>query len=143
MVLPPRQFQFSHTLAVPLRPLGLGRKSQVDLERGRNSLPERLHEASEPHLLYLHGPKNGPVTAATVYLSTLQRMCLHDLRAELVDVVSQIFREKRATKQMMDDARDLLQKFSTASSPVSCNSLWDSTHIFTSLKQAVCATTIT
>jgi hypothetical protein len=122
-----RQAHASHR--VPQDPLGFGRRSPVNLERARNDLPKRLYEASGPHLLSFDGPRTGPVTGATVHLSTLQRMCLRELQAELVDVVTQIFRDKRATKQKMEDARDLLQKFSTASSPVSCINMWNLIYI--------------
>ncbi len=105
---------------VPQNPPGYQNRRSVNLVAGQAGLPERLYQASAPHLLSFHnGSKRGPVKSATIDLATLQRMCLYQLQADLVDVVSE-FEAERAEPVEMNRAQELLQKYSTISSPVSC-----------------------
>lgn len=76
------------------------------------SLPRRLALAGDIHLLTrnLKGKERHP-EAYTISLSSMQRMVMHNLQAELVEVVGDIHLYGTAEASDMERARELLEHY--------------------------------
>ena len=96
------------------RPSPVTGDESTDLKHLR--FEERLVAASSRHLLSHEPPVtdgHDPATSFTIHLATLERMNLHQLQKELVEVVHRIIKDKRATGGQMRTAKTLLAEYCT------------------------------
>lgn len=81
-----------------------------DLLGSQADYASRLSEASYDHLISKEGKAKKP-NARSIYLSTMQRMVIHDLQRDLVRIVSEIRNDNKASPERMESAKRLLEDY--------------------------------
>ncbi|KAK4442520.1 hypothetical protein QBC34DRAFT_24554 [Podospora aff. communis PSN243] len=94
----------------------------------RLGLPRRLAEAGKIHLFSKLNDAEDKTIGYNIYLPTLQRMVLCQLRSELAGVVRDIHGDEGARKYLMDEAKTLLADY--------CNAVRDYDFMAERLQQA-------
>lgn len=89
---------------------GSRRKHRSDLLSPQADYESRLADASYDHLIAKVGDEDRP-DGISIYLSTMQRMVIHDLQRELANLVSDIRDDGKATPRRMETAKRLLDDY--------------------------------
>lgn len=87
-----------------------GKRNHFDLLHHTCSLPERLALAGDSHILSRTRENKKPVEY-TIIMSSLQRMVLHSLQEDLVNVTAKIHSQGRAEKEDTREATKLLERY--------------------------------
>ncbi|KAK1751254.1 hypothetical protein QBC47DRAFT_391504 [Echria macrotheca] len=97
----------AHIRRGPRRPARASELVQLDF-------PHRLAAAGNIHLFVRDLDRNRDVKGYSIYLATLQRMVLCDLRRQLAEVVAQLEGGRRASRVLREDAMKLLAEYCNA-----------------------------